>query len=124
MATDFAIRIRIDENGSGGVTSDQIPIILQKIIAVLNAQSLVLTHAATYTAGDRTYNAVVDVNTITAADYGIEVLIDSTVSASKKASILSRILQVLANFTLVLSALNTSYVAGSTSVNKSTITVT
>ena len=124
MATDFGIRIRMDESGTGGVTSDQIPGIVKSVIQVLESESLAITHVASYAAGSRTYNATIDVNTITSADYGIEILIDSTVSAGKKASLLSKILQVLSAYTLVLSALNTTYAAGASSTNQIIITVT
>ena len=124
MAVDFGIRIRIDEGGTGGVTTDQTPGIVIKVIQLLERETLVISHAAAYAAGSRTYNAVIDVNTVTVADYGIEVLIDSTVSANKKTGILRKILQVLSSFSLTLSALNTTYAAGSSSTNQNTITVT
>lgn len=124
MATDFAIRVRMDENGTGGVTSDQIPEVVRKVIQILGSESLAIAHAASYTAGNRTYNAVVDVNTITTADYGIEILVDSTVSANKKVELLRKVLQILSTYTLALSALNTTYAAGTTSANQNTITVT
>lgn len=126
MATDFGIRVRMDEGGTGGVTSDQVTDIDRKVLQAISGETIAITHSSTgaYVAGDRTYNAVIDVNTITTADYGIEILIDSTVSASKKAEILRKILQVLASFTLVLSALNTTYAAGTTSKNQLTLTVT
>ena len=124
MATDFAIRVRMDEAGSGGVPSDQVPEVVRKVLQVVESETLAITHAASYAVGTRTYNVVVDVNTITAADYGIEILVDSTVTASKKATLLRKILQVLSAYTLALSALNTTYAAGTGSTNQNTVTVT
>lgn len=123
MATDFGIRIIIDEAGTGGVPSDQVPEVVQKIIQLLRSDTLVLTHAAGYVAGSRTYNVTLSLNTITSADYGIEVLIDSGVSVNRKVAIVSKIMQCLSGFTLTL-VLATTYAAGSSSTNQNTLTVT
>ncbi len=94
MAVDFAIRIIMDEGGTGGVSADRIPEIVRRVIQVLEPETLALTHAQiTYTAGTKVYNAAISVNTVTVADYGIGIEIDSTVSTSKKADILRRIIQ-------------------------------
>ena len=58
-----------------------------------------------------------------AVDYAIEVLVDSTVSADKKAEIVRRLLQVLESQTLSV-AYAATYAAGTTSVNQQTLTVT
>jgi hypothetical protein len=119
----FAIRIRMDEGGTNGVTSDQIPTVVQKVLGVVSSDTLVLTHAVSYVAGDRTYNVVIDVNTVTTADFGIDLNISTNVSSSRKAAILASVIQKLSSFTLTLSALNTSYSAGSTSVNEVTLVI-
>ena len=124
MATDFAIRIRLDEAGSGGVPSTQVLDVVQSVIQAIRQNTLAISNAASYTAGDRTYNALISVNTVTTADYGIEILIDSAVAASVKARILRDILAALAAYTLALTTLATTYAAGTTSVNQITITVT
>jgi HEAT repeat protein len=57
-----------------------------------------------------------------AIDYGIEILVDSSVAADKKAELVRRVIQLLESETLSL-AYATTYSAGSTSVNNNTITV-
>ena len=58
-----------------------------------------------------------------AVNYGIEVLVDSTVSADKKAEITRRLIQVLESQTLSI-AYAAAWAAGTTSVNQQTLTVT
>jgi hypothetical protein len=123
MATDFAIRILMNEGGSGGVTSDQIPTIVQRVLGVVSADTLVLTHAAGYVAGSRTYNATIGINTVGTPNFGIALDIDANVSSSRKAAILASVIQKLSSFTLTLPALNTSYSAGGSSANEVTLTV-
>lgn len=50
---DNAIRVTMD---SAVVGTDEVPEILRKIIAALAGETLVITYAASYTAGDRVYN--------------------------------------------------------------------
>lgn len=58
MATDFAVRVIMD---SAVVGADRVPELVRRVIQVLESETLALTNAATYTAGDRTYNLVVTV---------------------------------------------------------------
>ena len=50
---DNAIRVTMD---SAVVGTDEVPEILRKIIAALAGETLLITYAASYTLGDRTYN--------------------------------------------------------------------
>ena len=123
MATDFGIRIIMDENGVGGVTSDEVAKVVQKAIQLLAPETLVITNAVSYTGGNRAYNVSLSLNTITTADYGIEILVDATVSTNRKVAILYKILNALSIYTLTL-VLVATYAAGTTSTNQNTITVT
>ena len=58
MATNFAIRVIMD---SAVVGADVVPELVRRVIQVLEPETLVLTNAATYTTGDRTYNLVATV---------------------------------------------------------------
>jgi len=123
VATDFGIRIIMDENGVGGVTSDEVAKVVQKAIQLLAPETLVITNAVSYTGGNRAYNVSLSLNTITTADYGIEILVDATVSTNRKVAILYKILNALSIYTLTL-VLVATYAAGTTSTNQNTITVT
>ena len=46
---------------SAVVGADRVPELVRRVIQVLESETLALTNAATYTAGDRTYNLVVTV---------------------------------------------------------------
>ena len=58
-----------------------------------------------------------------AVDHAIEILIDDGESADFKANALRKILNVLVNDTMALTSLATSYSAGSTSANETTLNV-
>ena len=123
MAVDFAIRVIMDEGGAGGISADKIPEIVRRVIQVLEPETLALTHAqTTYTAGTKVYNAAISVGTVTVADYGIGIEVDSTVSADKKAEILRRVLQVLESESL--SVATGVYAHNADSKNQIVLTVT
>ena len=123
MANDFGIRIIMDEGGAGGMPSDQVPEVVRKVIQLLESETLAITNAAAYVDGSRVYNVTLSLNTIVAADYSIEILIDSTVSTNKKVELLCRLLQSLATYTLTL-VLATTYSAGTSDTSQVSITVT
>lgn len=52
-AVDVGIRVTMD---SAVVGTDEVPEILRKIIAALAGEVLLITYAASYVLGDRTYN--------------------------------------------------------------------
>ena len=57
-----------------------------------------------------------------AIDYGIEILVDTSVSADEKAGIVRRVIQLLEIQTLSI-AYATTYASGTTSTNQNTITI-
>tara|TARA_Y100000310_G_C20282277_1_gene623165 strand:+ start:148 stop:516 length:369 start_codon:yes stop_codon:yes gene_type:complete len=122
MAVDFDIRILLDEDGSGGVTTDQTPEIVRKIYQVMEPETIVATHAASYSAGDRTSALTLDVETVTSADYSIIIDMDSTVSDDRKVTILRKILQVLSGYNLKLTL--ATFSLGSTDTHQHRLTIT
>lgn len=120
MAVDYGIRVVMDESV---ITSAEVPKILDRILRILDADSPVITFAAAYAAGTRTYNATINVGTVTSADVAYEILVDAAKSNDFKSELLRRILHVLSDKTLALAALNTTYATGSSSTNQVTLTI-
>jgi len=110
MAADAGVLIRFDTseitNGA-----DVIAGIVRKVIQVLEYRTLALVHNASYSIGSTAANLQISVGTISTADYGIHVRIDSSVSADVKADIVRKLIQVCEPRSLAL-AYVASYVEG------------
>jgi hypothetical protein len=119
MAVDLAFEVLI----TSGVTADKKADIARKVLSALASHTLSLGHAASYSAGSTSRNAVgIEVGG-TSPDYGIRVSIDSGVSDDNKANILRKLLAALAGESLKIVPNTTIYTAGNRAYN-TTVTVT
>lgn len=119
MAVDLAFEVLIDS----GVTADKKASIETKVLSALASHTLSLAHAASYSAGSSSRNAVgIEVGGAS-EDYGIRISIDSGVSDDTKVDILRKLLAALASESLKIVPNSTIYTAGDRAYN-TTVTVT
>ena len=119
MATDFAIRVRMDvSNLAVGKPME----IVRRVLQVLETETVVITSTTAYAAGSRVYNTQIDVGTIGTTDYGINIDVDAAVTDDKKAEILRRLIMTLESETITTTT--GVYSAGGSSVSNVILTVT
>ncbi|KKL62270.1 hypothetical protein LCGC14_2186880 [marine sediment metagenome] len=120
MATDRAIRVRMDISNLASTKPMEI---VRRVLQVLEPETVVITaDQASYVAGSQVYNEQIDVGTIGTPDYGIAILVDSTVTPDKWAQIKMRVALTLDSESIT----NTTgvYSANADSKNQVVLTVT
>jgi len=119
MAINTGYEVLVDST----VSADNKAGITHRILQVLDAQTLSVAYATTYSAGSGSTNQASIAVDGASPDFGIRVIMDSAVVGTNTvARILKQLIQVLETNTIVLSHA-ASYAAGSRAYNI-TITVT
>ncbi len=109
----MAINVGFEILVASAVSADTKSNILTRVLAAVQDRTVTATYNASYSAGSTSKSLVSIEVGGTSEDYGIRVVMDSAVVGTTTYSlILSRLLQVLQDQTLTLTASATAYTAG------------
>ena len=109
MAADAGILLRMDVSE---ITADKIASVVRRVIQVLEYRTLTLAFNASYSLGTTTADNTIDVGTVSSVDFGVFVLMDSTLSEDIKADILQRVLQAISAETVTANARLATFAEG------------